>query len=171
MEGRERWSLLDGRRRRSAQAVIDQFLDRLVDIFDFPLAPPSYNAGSLSGPPSTPRKHSAVDSYSTMDGSSSPHSRSRECTLGGGFNRPRKVSMADRLRELLLRSARSKTATRNSVAMCTDPMKSTSGDEARELHVSWRSEKNPQDDLWVERDEQDRQLQCGYQCLADEATI
>ncbi|KAG3022015.1 hypothetical protein PC121_g5551 [Phytophthora cactorum] len=181
MKGRERWSLLDGSvlgRRRSAQVAVDQFLDRLVDIFDFPLAPPSYNTGS---PPTVPtsRKHStstAVDAYTTMDGSISPRSRSRECTIGAS-KKPRKVSVADRVRELLLHSSRSKSMTRNSVAICNNTMKSNNTSNARELRMSWLSEKRrtdpvePKDDLWVERDEQDRQLECGYQCLADEATI
>ncbi|KAL3674544.1 hypothetical protein V7S43_000492 [Phytophthora oleae] len=167
MTGRERWSLLDGavlRRRRSAQAAIDQFLDRLVDIFDFPLAPPSYNDRS-SVPPLT-RKDPAADVYITMD---EAISRSRECTVGNSLKKPRRASVADRVRELLVRKT-----TRNSVVICNSKSNNTS--EARTLHMSWLSEERkaptePQDELWVERDEQDRQLQCGYQTLADEATI
>ncbi|ETK74619.1 hypothetical protein F441_19037 [Phytophthora nicotianae CJ01A1] len=174
MKGKERWSLLDGavlRRRRSAQVAIDQFLDRLVDIFDFPLAPPSHHAPTAS----TPRKRStstAADAYMTMDGSISPRSRSRECTIGAS-KKPRKVSMADRVRELLLHS---KSRARNSV-ICNNSTKSNGTLNARELRMSWLPDTNktvseqPQDDLWVEHDEHDRQLQCGYQCLADEATI
>jgi hypothetical protein len=167
MRGSERWSLLDGdlvRRRRAARAVINHYLDRLVDIFDFPLAPPSHSIGSLPA-------SSSADAYMTMDGTISPRSRSRECTIGS-FRGPRKVSMAGRVRELLRRSGPSKT--RNSIANCGG---STERNGISETRVSWLKEKSkaapkePQDDLWFEREEQDRQLECGYQCLADSATI
>ncbi|KAG1711728.1 hypothetical protein DVH05_008971 [Phytophthora capsici] len=172
MKGRESWSLVDGvvlRRRRSVQATIDQFLDQLVDIFDFPVVPPSYSAESLSVPHPT-RKDLAEDVYMTME---EANSRSRECTVGNCPKQQRRVSMADRVRELLLRSSRSETSTRKSVAICNSTKNSNS--EARKLQMPWLSEKKtptePQDALWVERDEHDRQLQCGYQTLADEDSI
>lgn len=185
MRGSERWSLLDGellRRRCAARTMLDHYLDRLVDIFDLSLAPPSYSVESLPTPSPT-RKHSAstsADTYTTMDAATSPRARSRECTIGGNFNKPHKVSIAERVRELLLRSTRpgsSKTRTRKTVAVCNDSMKSNNAPDATELRLSWLPErtkiasKEPQDATWTERDEQDRQLECGYQCLADEAAI
>ncbi|GMF11774.1 unnamed protein product [Phytophthora lilii] len=190
MTGRERWSLLDGeflRRRRSVQSIIDHYLNRLVDIFDFPVAPPSSSLDSLPASLTTTRKYSAsvsAETYTTMDDCNSPRSHSRECTIGSfSKNSPSKTSkdsLADRVRKMLLRStgsASSRPMTRKSVAICGDSIKSNQSPEPRELRMSWipvrkkNASQEPQDDLWIERDEQDRQLECGYKCLPDEATI
>lgn len=178
MKGWERVSSIDGgrlRRRGSVRATIDHFLDRLVDIFDFPVEPPAYSQ-SVSSATTTTRKYSTVTAegfYTVKDEHSSPRTRTRRNTSGSFRSR---VSVADRVRGLL-HPRSSKLMKQQSTLGCSASKKSTNVSEPRELRMSWFlaativAPKEPQDELWIDRDEPDRQLECRYEYLADEATI
>ncbi|KAJ8579128.1 hypothetical protein ON010_g71 [Phytophthora cinnamomi] len=178
MKAKEHWSVLDKgrlRRRLSVRARIDHFLDRLVDIFDFPVEPPAYSQ-SVSAVPT--RKHSTSTAgglYTTMDENSSPRTRARGNT-SDSIHKPCGVSMTDRFRGIL-RSSKSASSKSKSMPACNWSKRSNNVPEPRELRMSWFLETNitslrePRDELWIECEEPERQLVSSYQYLADEATI
>lgn len=163
MTSSQRWSLFDGklvRRHRAARAAIDHYLDRLVDIFDFPVARPSFN--SVPEDYLTTKKRPAPtieDVYTSAEADA----------VAWPSNKKHKVhrSLSERVRRLLIRSPTK--ATRKPVAICHD-----SAVHTKTSRSSWfpeRSTSEMPDGMWMERDEDDRQLECGYQCLVENASI
>ncbi|GMF20608.1 unnamed protein product [Phytophthora fragariaefolia] len=143
------------RRRFSVLEKINHYLDRLVDIFDFPLEPPAYAQSDNARNYST---SAAEGIYTSKDRTSFLQTRNRGNT-SADYPRSHRISMENRAREWLPSSSRSrpsKSTEQKTMSVWNGSKKMSNVPRPTELQMSCLTVrrkptlKEPRNEQWIE---------------------